>query len=370
MGERGSWLAARLEGAPRLLSREGALRGVVPFRVACGADEVHHARTPDGWRVALSRYRPRERSRRHPVILCHGLASNRFAFDLGPEASLARHLRDRGYDVFALELRGAGLSDRPWPPSGRGYGWTFDDYLLADVPAAIDFVRALTGARQVHWIGHSMGGILLYAHLARGGEGVRAGITVGSSLDYSRSDSEFHLLARLVGVTAVIPALPLGVLALLGAPGAGRVFNVVERFQYWPSNIEPLVARRLFAAGFQTVSSGVLAQLATAFEPGGLRARDGLPYLSGLASARTPVLALAGDMDRQCPPDAAQQTLDALGTDDKRLVVRGVEHGQADHYGHFDLLCGRRAPGEVFPEIDAWLDAHDAEQRQTLRSVA
>jgi pimeloyl-ACP methyl ester carboxylesterase len=29
------------------------------------------------------------------------------------------------------------------------------------------------------------------------------------------------------------------------------------------------------------------------------------------------------------------------------------------HYGHFDLLMGRRAHAEVFPHIDRWLDEHD-----------
>lgn len=356
--------------APSALSRDGLFKGLVPFPVEAGADEVHHARTEDGWRVALSRYRPRERRRRHPVILCHGLASNRYAFDLGPEASLARHLRDRGYDVFSLELRGAGLSDRPGRLSGRAWGWCFDDYLLRDVPAALAFVRALSGAPEVHWVGHSMGGILLYAHLARGATGIRAGVTVGSALDYSRSDSEFHLFARLREVAGRLSSLPLGPLAFLGAPAAGRVFNVVERFQYWPSNVDPVVARRLYCLGFHSVSAGVLAQLATAFDPGGLRALDGRRYLPGLHDATTPVLALCGDMDRQCPPDAARHTLEALGAEDKRVVVRGRAHAQADHYGHFDLLCGARAREEVYPEIDAWLDAHDERERAEHRRAA
>jgi hypothetical protein len=36
-----------------------------------------------------------------------------------------------------------------------------------------------------------------------------------------------------------------------------------------------------------------------------------------------------------------------------------LEHGHGDHYGHFDLLMGRRAVEEVFPTIDAWLAEAD-----------
>ena len=56
------------------------------YRLESGADEVHFVRTPDGWRIALSRYRPRGSTvRRHPVLLCHGLASSHMSFDASPD---------------------------------------------------------------------------------------------------------------------------------------------------------------------------------------------------------------------------------------------------------------------------------------------
>jgi hypothetical protein len=43
-------------------------------------DEVHNATTQDGWRVAVTRFRPADDARapgRLPVVLLHGLAANR-----------------------------------------------------------------------------------------------------------------------------------------------------------------------------------------------------------------------------------------------------------------------------------------------------
>jgi len=51
-----------------------------------------------------------------PVILCHGLTYNALFWDLIPECSFAEYLSSQGFDVWAVSLRGSGLSQK-W--SGR-----------------------------------------------------------------------------------------------------------------------------------------------------------------------------------------------------------------------------------------------------------
>jgi pimeloyl-ACP methyl ester carboxylesterase len=304
--------------------------------------------TRDGWRIALHRYPGQGHGRRLPVICCHGLASNHIAFDVSPNVSLARHLARRGYDVMLVNLRGHGASER------RRLRWAFDDYVLHDVPAILDAVG------PAHWIGHSMGGIVALAYLARGGDALRSVVTVGSALDYSGSSSGFHRLVPLRSVLRFLPAVPVRSIARASARLVGKVRSPYERFNVWSSNCDPRLFRRICERGFHPVSPPVMEQLATALMPGGLRSLEGEPYLPRLASVRrTQVLALAGSRDAQCPPSAVERTVAALG-DAATIRVFGVEHGHRDHYGHFDLLMGRRARGEVYPHIDAWLDRADA----------
>jgi polyhydroxyalkanoate synthase len=311
----------------------------------------------------MQRFSPptRTASRRHPVVCCHGLGANHGAFDAGPDLSLARELAARSYTVFLLDLRGHGASEHPTWRGEHRFGWAFDDYLLSDMPAAIDAACHAVGSRAVHWIGHSMGGLLLYAYLAGGGSSaIRSGVTIGSSLDYSGSASGFKRLAGLRRFAARVPAIPIGPILRAAAPFIGRTTTPLERFNIWPTNVEPAVWRKLSIEGFHWVSGPVMAQLATAMDPGGLRSRDGsIRYTDGLAAASAPVLALAGDRDEQCPPDAARVTHEALGSARRELRVFGPEHGQEDHYGHFDMLVGRRVHEEVFPHVFAWLDEHD-----------
>ncbi|PHT57528.1 Dof zinc finger protein DOF3.5 [Capsicum annuum] len=74
------------------------------------------------------------------------------------------------------------------------YDWDFDNYLEEDIPAAMEYIKAQTRPKddKLLTVGHSMGGILLYARLSRCGlEGREPGlagiVTLASSLDYSSS---------------------------------------------------------------------------------------------------------------------------------------------------------------------------------------
>lgn len=324
-----------------------------------GWTEPSSCTTTDGFGVSLTRYPPRDDRgvRRRPVLLCGGLAANRFSFDLGEGASLARHLAEHGWDVWVMELRAHGRSPTPW--YGWWYGWGLDEHVERDLPAAVDAVRDATGAPDVHFVGHSLGGILMYAHAARGGDRLRSGVAVGASLDYTGSSSWFHRVDQLAFLRAVLRAVPIGFFAAVTSPLAARGPSRLDEFNIHWGNIDPPLYRRLNAIGFHTVSAKVLAQLATAFRPGGLRDGRGAPYVDGLGDTTLPILAVAGTVDRQCPPAAARQTLEAVGHDDTRLAVFGEAHGHGDDYAHIDLLLGLRAREEVYPVIEQWLESHD-----------
>jgi alpha-beta hydrolase superfamily lysophospholipase len=124
------------------------------------------------------------------------------------------------------------------------------------------------------------------------------------------------------------------------------------------------VAVALDSTTFYTVPLPVLLQLSTAFEAGGLRKCDSdVRYLDLASRSSVPVRLLVGDRDRQCPPAACARTYEHLSqhSDAHQMIIFGKSAGQADHYGHFDLLLGKRAVEEVFPAIEAWLMQHDAD---------
>lgn len=335
------------------------------YRVETREEAVHFVTTSDGWRLALCRYPPHAASHgRFPVLLCHGLGANRCSFDLGRHPSLAVYLAHAGFDVWVLELRGHGRSDRPSLCVTRHFGWSFDDYLHVDLPAAMAHVKTLTDKSQLHLVGHSMGGMLVLCHTGRDAE-VRSAIAIAASLDLCDTGSDFARLLKRKWLAQALPAIPLGLLALMLSPCTGRLKNRVEEFGLWFANVDPVVTRLHYANTFHAISSPVLLQLSTACEAGGLHSRDGAEAYGDLAArSHVPTLFLAADRDRQCPGEAVRRTYERLAQQCQahRLMVFGKDGGQQEHYGHFDLLLGRRAAEEVFPVIVHWLLRHDADR--------
>ena len=80
--------------------------------------EEHTAVTSDGWTLHIVHTTDAgapapPKPRRHPVLLCPGLASSGVGtFDLMPEVSIADYLAAKGWDVWCACLRGNGASDK------------------------------------------------------------------------------------------------------------------------------------------------------------------------------------------------------------------------------------------------------------------
>ena len=318
--------------------------------------DVSFVKAPDGWELAISHYRDPTDSatHRHPVLLCHGLGANRLSFDIDPRYSLVIWLVHQGFDVHAVDLRGHGLSEKPTRHSKRRWGWGFNDYLELDIPTAINTVLERTGASQLHFIGHSKGGILLYCHAAMGGEHIRSGITIGSSLNYHHSSSFFHQIAPLAPLSHALPQVPLHWSALFSSWASRWHRTFIDPVLVGRDNVELDVYRKMAANVMHPVSSKVLRDMARVINGKGLLASDGRCYEDLLTQKGYPfaILSIAGTCDTQCPPEVAAR----FGTDHQ---VFGRAHGQREDYGHDDLIMGKHAREEVWPVLREWLTRHD-----------
>lgn len=356
---------APAEAAPRGRAatprRRGALR---PWRRWLDVDrpsltradrELEWVPSDDQLALALWRLPPRRGDRvqaPEPIFLLHGLGSNRFGFDC-PGRSLAYWLSGAGYDVYLPELRGHGAST---PPTR---GWNLDDYLRRDVPALLSAATRRSGFEQVHWIGHSMGGLLWFLLATHGDSSqVASAIALGSALDYRPGASGFRGLLGLRSLASRVSMLPYGQLMHCLAPTFGRRLSWLDAFNVWPSNIEPALNRRLHANAFESIPVSLLLQLASAFDDSGLTSADGsVQYLRAQHPLTTPTLLVSGSVDQQATRQAVMASAALLGPRAEQAEF-GRGTGCRDDYGHWDLLLGRRAPREIWPRLLSWLGRH------------
>uniref|UniRef100_A0A2C9UKM8 AB hydrolase-1 domain-containing protein n=1 Tax=Manihot esculenta TaxID=3983 RepID=A0A2C9UKM8_MANES len=250
------------------------------------------------------------------------------------------------------------------------YNWDFDNYLEEDVPAAMEYIRAESKPKdgKLLAIGHSMGGILLYAMLSRRGcegrdSGLAAIVTLASSLDYTTSNSRLKLLLPLADPAQAlsVPVVPLGALLSAAYPLSCRPPYVLSWLNYLISAedmMHPELLEKLILNNFCTIPAKLILQLTTAFRDGGLCDRSGkVLYKDHLHKSNVPVLALAGDQDLICPPEAVEETVRLIPKELVTYKVFGEPGGP--HYAHYDLVGGRLAVEQVYPCITEFLSHHD-----------
>lgn len=310
--------------------------------------------TSDGWSLTAW-FRPALHKRfKTPVVLCHGLANNHAFMEFQGEHSLARFLSAAGFDVFSVDLRGCG---RFTPPHEGPWSVTFDDHVERDLPAFVDVITERTGASQVLWVGHSLGGLVALAAASTSLRGRLAGlVTVGSPVFFSFPRALVGLI-HLACALAPWGAFNANVLRVI-APFAGRFpappfANASANLD----NIEPRAQRFLVANVFAPMWKGVLLQLADWIGHDAFRSGDGrVNYRAGIETLELPVLVVGGTVDHLCPPRASEQLHALLRTPQKELLLFGKAHGHDADYGHGDLILGRHAPREIYPALLRFLE--------------
>ncbi|THF95883.1 hypothetical protein TEA_024391 [Camellia sinensis var. sinensis] len=90
-----------------------------------------------------------------------------------------------------------------------------------------------------------------------------------------------------------------------------------------------------------TIPAKLILQLTTAFREGGLCDRSGkFFYKDHLHKSKVPILALAGDEDLICPPEAVYETVKLIPEHLVTYEVFGEPEGP--HYAHYDLVGENR----------------------------
>lgn len=316
--------------------------------------EIYTVVTGDLWKLRLCRYR-KGRAAGEPVLLVHGSQANHHNFTSPAGGCLIDYLVERGYDCWAIDLRGCRSST---PPFGRSaHDVTMDEYLLYDMPATLEHIAKTTGFARVHWIGHSMGGMLLYAYAQKFGDAqIASGTTLGAPIGFDGVNKQVpaDLAPLLRHGRSFVGAWVRGIIpfcVLLGYSGP-----------LFPINFRNRPAKMGTAHFFNMIEDPlpkVLGELGFCLNRKIWRMdNDQLDVKAGLATLKFPLLAIYGNRDPFIPIEQARAFMGRLATEDKQLLVCSKECGCKFDYDHCDLAFGAEGAKEVFEPIARWIAAH------------
>lgn len=315
---------------------------------------IVRADCPSGRSLAAVRKRQVVGAPRASIILIHGFAQNRYSFHL-ERRSFANHLAADGIDVWNLELCGHGRSREFGSLSAR----TFTDYVddAASVAAAI----AAESGRRTFLLGHSLGGAVCYATAPRIPGDLAGTITLGGMYRFGANPVTAAFGRFLTAIARAERWLaPLG--AGLQSQALGRFFAHFWKEAddlFWslptagwaPGSTEPEVLKERLARGFDWTGINIFLEMMRWAHEGRV---GGGGYEEDFAAMPQPLLVIAGDHDGLLPPGDARPAWEhSQSTDKQWRLLSPVRDG--GHWGHLDIVLGKRAPVHVWPLVSEWI---------------
>jgi cholesterol oxidase len=348
---------------PHVFNPDSPPRKKRELRVA--APEVHFFTTQDGAQLRLTRYRGGAKG---PVMLVHGLGVSSLAFAIDTiDTNLLEYLFANGYDVWLLDYR----ASIELPTVTTQY--TADDVARYDYPAAVDTIRAVTGAESIQVVGHCYGAITFHMAMLSGLQGVRSAVC-----------SQVGAHIKVIPANRVKSGLYLD--ALLDGLGVESMTMYTDSHDDWLEqlynralNLYPVIAKEercnsavchritfLYAPLYEhdqlnTATHDVLHELfgvasMSNFKHLGVLTRTGhlvtagreeayMPHVERLA---IPITYVHGAENETWLPESTALTYDWLRQhNDRKLYRRHI----IPNYGHIDCIFGKNAVKDVYPHI-------------------
>ena len=135
--------------------------------------EEHQVITEDGYILTLWHLAPNSPLNKNKVVYFqHGFTCTAWVFFQMEKNSLPFLLVEQGYDVWLGNSRGTifsldHISKNYKKANGDYWDFSMDENVIYDLPASIEYVKQVTGAIKINYIGHSQGTtifFMLYMH--------------------------------------------------------------------------------------------------------------------------------------------------------------------------------------------------------------
>jgi polyhydroxyalkanoate synthase len=311
--------------------------------------------------VKLRFYPPESAQCSHlqPVVIVPPLATNMLIYDLFPDRSLVKFLRDQGHPVYLID----------WgSPTRQHAHFTFETYLKELMPIMLANVRTHSKQQTLSLHGWSLGAMLCYSYTALGDSDINKLVLIGPPCDYhsGKATVQNRLLAKQVLRIEKLTRRQIhstrqhlwhvpGWFNALGfklmSPG-GTIRGNIELIK--KLNDRDYVAAHATNAAFlnQMVAypGGVAQDIIRYLITDNVLAKGQLPIkncTANLSAISAKVLIIIGDKDPIITPSASKKMIALMPLADcQQVIVPG---------GHMSIVSGSNAPQLIWPKVAEFL---------------
>ncbi len=338
-----------------------------PLRL--GPPEVHPFKARDGVDLLLTRYRGGTKG---PVILSPGYGTSHVAFTIDTvETNFPEYLYAHGYDVWLLDYRASPLL------ASSQTQFTVDDIATKDYPAAVDTVRAASGADSVQMMAHCVGSMSFLMAMLAGLGGVRSAVCSQlATHPVSPTLNEIKAGLRLASFLTVLGVDTLSTDLDLEGDWRDRLSDRVMRLYPTKERCDSPVCRRiLFMYGevykheqlnaathdalhemFGVANLTTFQHISTMVRAGMVLDKDGNNvYLPHLDRLDIPIAFLHGAENGLFLPEGTAKIYELLRERHGDADGRYTRHVIPD-YAHMDCFIGKDAARDVYPIVLAELE--------------
>lgn len=299
-----------------------------------------------------------------PLLLVHGLGTSHLSFLPGSDVGLVDYLKQNGFKVHALDLRGRGMSEDV-------EGMSFSHFRRFDIPDAIEQISNHE-QQPITYMGHSMGGILYYALVAEQPEyqeRIASAVTLGSSLDWPRESLPFSYRALRSIIPESVTGLSKTTIQTMLSFGADRLASAPKEFLLPALNTENVDGKLLqqYSDAFEGTSRQLMTQFLDYLVRFYTDSTSAVSEQMTQLNLTSPTMAVVAAGDRLVPPSRlewAARHIPSLSEQNLQLKPLGEDSGHRIEYGHLDFMGGSHTEHEVFPAVEKFLDHHEQERQK------
>jgi pimeloyl-ACP methyl ester carboxylesterase len=328
------------------------------------------AETKDGRKIHIMFFKGEEKKKRNfPVILCHGLGAQGRYWYFDDELSWPKKLNDEGFDVFVPDLRGVGKTGGP-------YDFSFEDYIY-DVEAILEKVLKVEGVDKAHWVGHSMGGMVIYLSVSRNPQiqkklksftAISSPYTIWGPWElWKITHKNYENLSQFF---KKVDSIPFSTFSYSFSIFGDIIYPILkitkliylENFVWNLDNVPRDIRKKAMRYATGPVSTRVLEKFSKVL----LGYED---FNFSFEKFKVPALFIVGTKDYLASPPTVKLAYSKASSENKKFILAGVGEGFQTDYGHVDITASKLATEEIFSQVLNFIEENDSNKIRKIQST-